>query len=586
MLRALYDYAIKHELVLPPGFAYKTIKAYISLDKNGKFIGIVMGNDEPVLCPDIGSLANGKDKCNILVEKKQIVMGNADNIKKQFFYQVLKEGSTTIPEFGICEDLNYQKSETKNIIEEMERYKIKDADRVSFMVGGRRIVELSEVKKWWEDYRVRFQKTEGKEKARCLITGEKIVPMETVPPITGLAVVGGHARGDALICFDKPAYQSYGMKKSTNAPVAEEAIFAVKMALDRLLIDAPILANMKFVHWYEKPLEKDKDPFESDDFLGNDFLEEGTDTKFDDIFTNTKETEQNAKKQADDLVTSIVSGKKTVELKNYYTILLLSGVNGRVMVRYYEQGSYELLQKNIFLWEQQLELLDITGNQNVKPYKLNARLLRLLSKQRSEKNIFERVKKELSGVTQNIITAIIHGTPLPDVIAVRSLAYIRSQMLEISGENERQKIPDAIACQWLKVWLLRKDKESKIMSYYNPKHKSVAYHCGAAMAMHATIQNYAMAGVNANIVQRFYASGSRTPALVLAKLNELSEYHFQKIKSEWLKNELKIQLNEIYVAIGDVIPVTLTLEGQAYFALGYRQMCAELQHRRNERMKK
>ena len=565
MLRALYD---------------------ISLDKNGKFIGIVMGNDEPVLCPDIGSLANGKDKCNILVEKKQIVMGNADNIKKQFFYQVLKEGSTTIPEFGICEDLNYQKSETKNIIEEMERYKIKDADRVSFMVGGRRIVELSEVKKWWEDYRVRFQKTEGKEKARCLITGEKIVPMETVPPITGLAVVGGHARGDALICFDKPAYQSYGMKKSTNAPVAEEAIFAVKMALDRLLIDAPILANMKFVHWYEKPLEKDKDPFESDDFLGNDFLEEGTDTKFDDIFTNTKETEQNAKKQADDLVTSIVSGKKTVELKNYYTILLLSGVNGRVMVRYYEQGSYELLQKNIFLWEQQLELLDITGNQNVKPYKLNARLLRLLSKQRSEKNIFERVKKELSGVTQNIITAIIHGTPLPDVIAVRSLAYIRSQMLEISGENERQKIPDAIACQWLKVWLLRKDKESKIMSYYNPKHKSVAYHCGAAMAMHATIQNYAMAGVNANIVQRFYASGSRTPALVLAKLNELSEYHFQKIKSEWLKNELKIQLNEIYVAIGDVIPVTLTLEGQAYFALGYRQMCAELQHRRNERMKK
>ena len=70
-----------------------------------------------------------------------------------------------------------------------------------------------------------------------------------------------------MICFDKPAYQSYGMKKSTNAPVAEEAIFAVKMALDRLLIDAPILANMKFVHWYEKPLEKDKDPFESDDFL-------------------------------------------------------------------------------------------------------------------------------------------------------------------------------------------------------------------------------------------------------------------------------------------------------------------------------
>ena len=57
-----------------------------------KFIGIVMGNDEPVLCPDIGSLANGKDKCNILVEKKQIVMGNADNIKSNFLSSIERGG--------------------------------------------------------------------------------------------------------------------------------------------------------------------------------------------------------------------------------------------------------------------------------------------------------------------------------------------------------------------------------------------------------------------------------------------------------------------------------------------------------------
>ncbi len=96
------------------------------------------------------------------------------------------------------------------------------------MVGGRRIVELSEVKKWWEDYRVRFQKTEGKKKHVVLLQEKKNSTHGDCTSITGLAVVGGHARGDALICFDKPAYQSYGMKKSTNAPVAEEAIFAVK----------------------------------------------------------------------------------------------------------------------------------------------------------------------------------------------------------------------------------------------------------------------------------------------------------------------------------------------------------------------
>lgn len=100
-------------------------------------------------------------------------MGNADNIKKQFFYQVLKEGSTTIPEFGICEDLNYQKSETKNIIEEMERYKIKDADRVSFMVGGRRIVELSEVKNGGKTIGFVFKRQKKKKKHVVLLQEKK-----------------------------------------------------------------------------------------------------------------------------------------------------------------------------------------------------------------------------------------------------------------------------------------------------------------------------------------------------------------------------------------------------------------------------
>ena len=49
--------------------------------------------------------------------------------------------------------------------------------------------------------------------------------METVPPVNGLAVVGGHARGDALICFDKSAFCSYDQKKSVNAPVSENAFF-------------------------------------------------------------------------------------------------------------------------------------------------------------------------------------------------------------------------------------------------------------------------------------------------------------------------------------------------------------------------
>ena len=73
MLNALYNYAIRNNLALPPGYSNKTIKAYVSLSKDGEFLGIVLGDDTQILCPDIGSLANGKEKCNPIVEKRSVV---------------------------------------------------------------------------------------------------------------------------------------------------------------------------------------------------------------------------------------------------------------------------------------------------------------------------------------------------------------------------------------------------------------------------------------------------------------------------------------------------------------------------------
>ena len=108
MLKAFYDYAIRNDLVLPPGYSNKTIKAYVSLSREGEFLGVILGDDTPVLCPDIGSLANGKEKCNPIVEKRAVIFKDASDlqdkakIKRDFYYQVLKDGSNSVPEFEIC----------------------------------------------------------------------------------------------------------------------------------------------------------------------------------------------------------------------------------------------------------------------------------------------------------------------------------------------------------------------------------------------------------------------------------------------------------------------------------------------------
>ena len=120
------------------------------------------------------------------------------------------------------------------------------------------------------------------------------------------------------------------------------------------------------------------------------------------------------------------------------------------------------------------------------------------------------------------------------------------------------------------------------MPYYNSNHPSNAYQAGALVAVYAAIQRAAMPDVNASMVQRYYGSASQTPALALGRLAAMSNHHREKLEYRWQIDMFSELLNAASVAIGDSIPTVLNLEGQAYFALGYRQMSAEISRRENE----
>ena len=115
---------------------------------------------------------------------------------------------------------------------------------------------------------------------------------------------------------------------------------------------------------------------------------------------------------------------------------------------------------------------------------------------------------------------------------------------------------------------------------YQAENTNVAYRCGAWVAVYASMQQFAMRKVKAGIVQRYYASACQMPALVLGQLSILSVPHQDKIKGDYLKMYLEM-LDKVTCDIGE-IPTMLNLEQQAYFALGYRQMTAELNKRLKE----
>ena len=188
----------------------------------------------------------------------------------------------------------------------------------------------------------------------------------------------------------------------------------MKAALDDLLKDAPILAGMKFVHWFDREVPQADAPLYAVDF-GYDLPEDETDEETEPEVSANALTARN---QANRIPESVYSGQPVPDLGNVsYYILLLSGANSRVMIRRYDRGSYTDLRRNLAQWYDDLALTNQGGTGTIRSVKLSARLLRLLKFQKSDSRPFERLSKELAGITPAVVQAILSGGCLPDTVA-------------------------------------------------------------------------------------------------------------------------------------------------------------------------
>ena len=240
------------------------------------------------------------------------------------------------------------------------------------------------------------------------------------------------------------------------------------------------------------------------------------------------------------------------------------------MVRNYMQGSYEELYHNFKAWYEDLRLVTIDGKGESKIPKLFALYIRLIKVEKSSKDLYRRISKELAGLESSIKFAIICNTRLPDTVASRAIAYIRSKMLlsNQDGSKVKNDYPDMLACQWLKVWLIKKSKEKgeevTVGEKINTESPSIAYHTGRLMAVYAEIQKSALGrDIGAGVIQRYYTAASTAPALVVGKLAQLSQHHLSKIENKGRVIYFEKMLSEITCKIGDQLPKTLTLEEQS-----------------------
>ncbi len=564
MLGQLARYARGHGLVAEPGFAPKTVRWALMCSPEGRFLEVLDLADGPkspgrtfAKCPELSQpeLKGGGPGCrHFLADSADVVSLLADGepeakllAKHAYFTGLLRKAAEVLPVLADVAATLDDPASLAQIQDRLRALKAKPTDKVTFSVlNGYPPYPLdSEV---WHDWWRRFRRTLGGDKpgkrkpagdtplALCLVSGEMVEPVATQPKIAGLSDVGGLAMGDVFASFKQEAFCSYGLVQAANAPLSEESAFAFRAALNHLIKEhSRRLAGAKVVHWFKDRVDEEEDFFS---FLIN----------------GDGEEEADAQRRARELLGALHAGRRPDLLGNRYFALTLSGASGRVMVRDWMEGPFEELARNVHRWFTDFSIIRRDGAGLTRAPKMLSVLAALV---RDLDDLPPPLEAQLWRVA-------VRCEPIPRQAMARTLARFKIDVLTDQPFNHAR-------VGLLKAFHVRKGDPME--PHLNEDHPNPAYHCGRLMAMLAALQYRALGDVGAGVVQRYYASASTTPALVLGRLVRTAQFHLDKLDrglARWHEGRIA----DTFGRIQDGIPATLSLEEQSLFALGYYQQIA------------
>jgi CRISPR-associated protein Csd1 len=601
MLEQLLEYGRKHGEAAEPGFAPKDIRWAIECTADGRFLEVhELGNTEDKnnpgqrfpKCPELGqnelvSVKKGGARCHFLAETAQVVAlffkenESPETIAKnrakhKTFVNLLQESAKAMPALGVAGAFLADPANLASVRARLKESRAKPTDKITLRVEDQFVLESDAWHGWWRTYRASLR-TGVTGQMRCFATGEMAIPVAKHLPIKGLRSVGGGGFGDVLVCFDKDAFRSYGLKPSENGAVSEEAMCQYRDSLNALVEEHSVrLVGTKVVYWFKQSVSPEDDPFSC-------------------INTSPEQEEGVAQAKAREILEAIRSGERPDLHDNLYYAMTVSGASGRVMVRDWTVSEFRTLVQNINYWFDDLEICSPTGLTTTCASAFEKVATCVLRPKRREQDYLDWVKP-ITALRPPLWHAALFRTAIP-FSNVQRLPRLQADFIgsgtlhEIMKEREPERtkmrpLRDAIALlqarmALLKAYHIRKDGGRKDMQpILNEEHPHVAYQCGRLMSVLADLQYDALGDVGAGVVQRYYAAASATPALVLGRLIRTAQFHIGKSKYGYLYED---KLAAIWSHVKDNVPATLALEEQTLFALGYYQQMA---HDRAERREK
>lgn len=573
MLQALIAYAERENLG-DPDFVASFIHWLIPITAAGKLSGdpIPLYADPTVTRPQPKKLLraftspnelNQGDKSHFLADslERAILMPNpkapekADGRRVQhaYFKKLLGEASAAAPSASakLTALLTVLSDETElaRLHAAFITAKAKPTDNVTFEVSGEKLLDDPALKIFWRTRRAALRASTTRSQRVCLASGQLTEILNTTEKIKG--VPGGLPTGTNLISFDKDSFASYGLEQAQNAGISPDSELKFRSALNTLIPLGLRINDAVHIHWTREPAPTD--------LLA--------------LLTSADEAE------IKNLLAAPQTGITPAAVQsNVYYAMSLSGNGGRIVVRDWLECTVPEIETHIRRWFDDLTIIAPNGVVEENAFKLGRLLYAMVR---------DKIDELPPQIPTQLLYAALRGTPLPQTALT---AAIRRQQIENKqpGDNADPRLNPA-RMALIRACLNRSLNSSKHQPTIRPMTASLdfdssdtAYLCGRLFAVFDRLQYLALGGVNAGVVERFYASASVTPALVMGRLFRNAQFHLAKAGGGIAENARK-DFEEISSALGKTFPTSLDLEAQGRFALGYYHQKADYRRRTAER---
>ena len=567
MLQALIEYA-ERESLGDADFHEAPVRWLLSLDSSGNFTGVIPLSDNPdAKKPKPRTLTRpfieqkeltvaSRPRAFFLCDTLERAVNYPDPKKPEraerregshaYFKQLLEAAAGECPNDGPMAQATLaflsQPDALERLHASLTEQKAKPNDNITFRVSGLRLLESEELKQFWRRRRAADRPQAVGRKRFCLATGELTEPVSTTEKIKG--VPGGLAVGTNLISFDKASFTSFGLQQGENASISAAAELKIRSALNDLIQHGFRQNEIVHLHWTRE--KDDSDPF--------DWIETAD--------------EQGIRNLLDAPHTG--QSQPTLSDARKYYAMSLSGNGGRIIVRDWLESTVPEVEQNVRQWFEDLAIVRPEGDSVRADFKLGYLLHGLVR---------DKLNELAPQIPTQLLYAALRHAPLP-------LPALAAALRRLQIDTDNKTNPARLAL--IKACLLRFNRpkgRNNMTESLNTESTDPAYLCGRLFSVFDRLQYLALSGVNAGVVERFYASASTTPALVMGRLFRNAQFHIAHLAktSGGAAENVRKDFEVISVQLGDHFPPSLDLEGQGRFALGYYHQKAEYRRLAAER---